>query len=114
VIARIGSAKSSRSTFSTVIAVVVLGARMGHAAPLPQSAPASQSGRQAYCGIYCLWAYLNLAGDHKPEFSALLQPRYIGSERGSSAAELIQAARDQHVFASALSGMTSTTLKDMV
>lgn len=51
-----------------------------------------------YCGVYCLFALFNLYGiDVKVE--DLLKPAYVGSQDGSTFAELERAARDYGMYA---------------
>jgi hypothetical protein len=62
-----------------------------------------------YCGLYALHnAMLVLGG--KVEFSDLLKPQYIGSKQGSSADELIRAAKDHNYFAVPIAHLSCTAL----
>src|SRR5262245_16382892 len=75
---------------------VALDARAGAAGP--------------YCGVYSLFAALSACGINT-NFEQLLEQKYVGSIRGSSALELQSAARDLGAVCSAASGLSATTLR---
>lgn len=58
-----------------------------------------------YCGLYCLHAALQTLG-HQTEFASLVTPRYLGSHRGSSAAELSLAATEHGMQTRLLTNLT--------
>lgn len=66
---------------------------------------------EPYCGISCLYAAMRACG-RDSSMEALLKPEYISSTKGSSIADLLRAARDQSLHASALDGMTWSMLLD--
>src|SRR5579884_3957483 len=70
--------------------------------------PASSPG--PYCGVYSVYAALRSQGINV-RFEDLLQPKYIGSEDGSSLSELQMAARDFGAEAFPLEGLTATSLR---
>ncbi len=77
-------------------------------APAP-AAPAVTSGGP-YCGIYCVYSAARMLG--KPaDFAALLDRRYVGSYKGSTAAELQRAAADLGLSVTAMSGLTASSLR---
>ncbi|HEV3145439.1 MAG TPA: rhodanese-like domain-containing protein [Gemmataceae bacterium] len=63
-----------------------------------------------YCGIYSLYAALRIHGI-EISFADLAQSKYVGSEYGSSLAELKLAAEEHGARALPLEGMTATTLR---
>ncbi len=65
-----------------------------------------------YCGVYSLSACLQ-SFDKKPPLEDLLKPEYIGSDRGSSAAELMKAARDKGFETRCYGSLTWRQLKEM-
>ncbi|MFO1042591.1 MAG: rhodanese-like domain-containing protein [Planctomycetaceae bacterium] len=58
-----------------------------------------------YCGLYCLHAAFQALG-HQTEFASLVMPRYLGSHRGSSAAELSLAATEHGMQSRLLTNLT--------
>jgi rhodanese-related sulfurtransferase len=63
-----------------------------------------------YCGLYCLYAALRLAG-RDVEFTGLVRPEYVGSATGSSSAELEKAARDFGLYAARVESMSTRVLQ---
>jgi len=63
-----------------------------------------------YCGLYCVYTILQLAGQRVP-FVELLKPEYIGSRNGSSLAELKRAAEDHGLQAIPARKITSRVLR---
>jgi rhodanese-related sulfurtransferase len=62
-----------------------------------------------YCGLYCLYGVLKIYGV-EVEFTELVSPRFISSSKGSSLAQLQQAAVDNGLYAEALTGLTRLSL----
>lgn len=62
------------------------------------------------CGVYSLFTCATLLG-RDIEMTSLLQPKYIGSAKGSSISELASAAREHGLYSFALKGMTSELLR---
>jgi rhodanese-related sulfurtransferase len=62
-----------------------------------------------YCGLYCMYAALKLAG-MDVEFGQLLKPEYLGSHKGSSLAELQKAAEDHGIYAVPVKRLTKHEL----
>jgi hypothetical protein len=60
---------------------------------LSKRTPTSQD---PYCGVFCLYAYLELIGRHT-DFHKLAGLRYVRSRNGSSLLDLRNAARDSGV-----------------
>ncbi len=63
-----------------------------------------------YCGILCVYAAMKTEG-LSVRFEDLVDHRYVGSERGSSLAELETAARDSGAHATAVEGLTAASLR---
>jgi rhodanese-related sulfurtransferase len=63
-----------------------------------------------YCGLYSLYGALRATG-HAPDFNGILQEKYLGSEQGSSLAELEQAARDAGASAQPMHNLTLGALR---
>jgi rhodanese-related sulfurtransferase len=63
-----------------------------------------------YCGIYCLYAAMKYF-DVEVEPNDLLKPEYIGSNEGSSLAELKKAAQDHGLFAEPVAKLTTKELR---
>jgi rhodanese-related sulfurtransferase len=72
-------------------------------------APRVIEATSAYCGIYSLVACMNAVG-LKPDIGALWQNKYIESKKGSTAAELIQAAQDVGCHTNAFQNLTHREL----
>jgi len=68
----------------------------------------SSSVRQ-YCGLYCLYAVMRLAGK-QTDFLELTKPDYVGSPSGSSLAELKKAAEDHGLYAIPVGKLTDREL----
>ena len=68
------------------------------------------SGR--YCGIYCLYAVLRIY-NIDVNCSELIDPNYIGSQKGSSVAELRKAAEDFGIVAKPMEKMGAFELKNL-
>lgn len=64
-----------------------------------------------YCGVYCLYAALRTLGIAAP-FEGLLDPKYVGSFEGSSAAELKRAASDLGVHAEVMENLSASALRN--
>lgn len=64
-----------------------------------------------YCGIYCLYAVMRLEGI-PVRFSGFVDPKYLGSEKGSSVSELRIAAIDRDLYVEAFSGLSIRTLEE--
>ncbi len=67
--------------------------------------------RHPRCGLYCLYTAMKLA-DREVDFRELLKPGYIGSRKGSSLAELKQAAKDNEMYAESVAKLTSRVLRE--
>jgi rhodanese-related sulfurtransferase len=63
-----------------------------------------------YCGLNCLYTIERMAGK-KVEFIELIKPEYIGSSKGSSLADLKNAAEDNLLSAEPVGNLTSTVLR---
>ena len=63
----------------------------------------------AYCGLYCLYATMKMAGK-EVEFQELVRPEYLGSRKGSSLIELKRAAEDNGLYAEVLNKLTTPVL----
>lgn len=96
---------------SAVLFVLVgglgLGAAASESAAKPTVERASLPG--GYCGLSSLLAVLRMLGK-EVTLEQLLEPRYLGSSRGSSMAELKQAAEDFGAWATPLGGLTIDAL----
>ena len=73
----------------------------------PTSAKRKSSG--PYCGLYCLYTTMKLAG-REIDFTQLVKPEYIGSRKGSFMAELKKAAEDNGLYAVPVGKLTSRVL----
>lgn len=63
-----------------------------------------------YCGLYCLYAVLNLY--HRPvQVELLLKPEYVGSQEGSSIGELALAVEDLGLTPTVLAELTTKDLR---
>jgi rhodanese-related sulfurtransferase len=80
------------------------------APPRSQAATGYRMAVGPYCGILSLYAALKAEG-LPVEFASLVDAKYVGSERGSTLAELEAAARDHGVFAQGLAGLTGASLR---
>jgi rhodanese-related sulfurtransferase len=76
----------------------------------PVNLPCSESPSSGYCGIYCLYMTMKLF-DVGIEYAELIKPEYIGSNKGSSLAELQKAARDKGLYAVPVEKLTSKELR---
>lgn len=65
-----------------------------------------------HCGLYCLYSVLKMESKEL-DFRDLVKPEYLGSRKGSSLAELKQAAEDFGMNAAALGQLTSEDLKSI-
>jgi len=72
--------------------------------------PAAMAPSGPYCGIYCLYAAMRLDG-HELEVQSLMNPRYIGSGKGSTVEELQGAAIDNGMHALPISQLTTDSLR---
>jgi rhodanese-related sulfurtransferase len=67
--------------------------------------------RQPYCGLYCLYIVMKMAGQ-RPDFRELVKPEYLSSRKGSSLADLKQAAEDNGLYAETAAKLNSNILKE--
>ncbi len=67
-------------------------------------------GQEPLCGIRSVFTAAILLGD-EPLFTDVLQPEFVGSERGSSIAELERAARKLGLHAMPVTGLTTQDLR---
>jgi len=67
--------------------------------------------RHPHCGLYCLYTVMKIAGK-EVNFRDLVKPEYLGSRKGSSLAELKQAARDNKMYAETVGKLTTMTLRN--
>ncbi len=72
--------------------------------------PAKCKSSGPYCGMYCLYTTIKLAGK-EIDFRQLLKPKYIGSREGSSLAELKKAAEDNGLYAQPMGKLTSKVFR---
>jgi len=75
-----------------------------------KASPSKRKSSGPYCGIYCLYTTMKLA-DKEVDFRKLVKPEYIGSRKGSSLAELKQAAEDNGLYALPMGKLTSQVLR---
>jgi len=75
-----------------------------------KAVPAKRKSSGPYCGVYCLYTVMKLA-DKEVDFRKLVKPEYIGSRKGSSLAELKQAAEDNGLYALPMGKLTSQVLR---
>ncbi|MGE5608534.1 MAG: cysteine peptidase family C39 domain-containing protein, partial [Bacillota bacterium] len=80
--------------------------------PDPKESPAAATIAQQgpYCGLYCLYAILKMAGQ-TIDFADLVRPEYLSSEKGSSAADLIRAAQEHGLQATMVGKLTTRELR---
>lgn len=64
-----------------------------------------------HCGLYCIYTAMKLAGK-EVDFKELVKPEYLGSRKGSSLAELKQAAKDNEMYAESVAKLNSRVLKE--
>ena len=64
-----------------------------------------------YCGLYCLYALMKMAGE-EVDFVELVKNEYIGSHKGSSIGELKNAAEDYGLFAVPVGKLSSLGLRN--
>lgn len=67
--------------------------------------------RHPHCGLYCLYTAMKLAGQ-KVDFRELVRPEYLGPRKGSSLAELKQAAKNNGLYAESVAKLNSRVLKE--
>ncbi len=67
-------------------------------------------GPRAHCGLYCIYSLLKLRG-LDPDFRDLVVPEYFGRTRGSSMAELNQAAHDYGFHAGVAARLSTRALR---
>jgi rhodanese-related sulfurtransferase len=65
-----------------------------------------------FCGINCLYTALRTEG-LDVDLAALMQSRYVGSDSGSSIAELLSAAQDNHAYVKALANLSVADLRHL-
>ncbi|MGE5608878.1 MAG: rhodanese-like domain-containing protein [Bacillota bacterium] len=82
----------------------------GQTTTAPAGESQSRDASGTYCGVYCLYAALQL-NDRHAAFSDLIKPEYIGSYRGSTLAELQKAAEDHGLHAQPVGNLTSRELR---
>jgi len=75
----------------------------------PEAASVKPRTHHPHCGLYCLYATMKLSG-REIDFVQLVKPEYIGSRKGSSMAELENAAEDNGMYAVPLGKLTSRVL----
>jgi rhodanese-related sulfurtransferase len=69
------------------------------------------SGKDSYCGIYCIYAASKILGKNIDSHS-LIDPNYVSSAAGSSLAELKKAAKDQGLYAIVVKNLTTRELRN--
>jgi rhodanese-related sulfurtransferase len=69
-----------------------------------------RSGKDSYCGIYCLYAAAKVLGKDI-DSRELIDPNYVGSHEGSSLAELKKAAEDHGLYAVPVGKLTTRELR---
>jgi rhodanese-related sulfurtransferase len=79
--------------------------------PAAEATSVKPRARQPYCGLYCLYTAMKLAGQ-KPDFRELVKPEYLGSRKGSSLANLKQAAKDNGLYAESAAKLNSRILME--
>jgi rhodanese-related sulfurtransferase len=94
----------------TAVACVLQCAGAGPGGTPDGSAPAEVNGGP-YCGVYCVYAALSGFG-MAPNFEQLADRKYVGSEAGSSLAELSQACADFHCYSWPMTGLTASSLRE--
>jgi len=67
--------------------------------------------RQPYCGLYCLYTVMKLAGK-EIDFKELVKPEYLGSRKGSSLVEIKKAAKDNGLYAESTANLNSCVLME--
>ena len=65
-----------------------------------------------HCGLYCLYSIMKIEGQ-EIDFKNLVKPEYLGSRKGSSLAELEQAAKDFGLNAVPIARLTPEDLKSI-
>ena len=75
-----------------------------------KAVPTKRKSSGPYCGMYCLYTTMKLA-NKEIDFRKLVKPEYIGSRKGSSLAELKQAAEDNGLYALPMGKLTSQVLR---
>lgn len=75
----------------------------------PEAASVKPQTHHPHCGLYCLYTTMKLTGQ-EIDFVQLVKPEYIGSQKGSSMAELKKAAEDSGMYAVSLGKLTSRVL----
>jgi rhodanese-related sulfurtransferase len=86
-------------------------------APAPGAPQADDDGSlradlQSYCGIQCLYQALRALGREIP-FETLVNTKYVSSTKGSTVADLEEAAKDLGLYVQPLSRMTCAMLKQI-
>lgn len=64
-----------------------------------------------YCGLYCLYALMKMAGE-EVDFEELVKNEYLGTRKGSSIAELKKAAEDYGLSAIPVGKLSSPGLQN--
>lgn len=87
---------------------------------VPAAEPSEQQPRKStysvrkssgpYCGLYCLYATMKLAGT-EVNFADLVKPEYIASRKGSSLAELKKAAENHSLYAEPVAKLSNEVLR---
>jgi len=75
--------------------------------PIPQGKGLSAG---PYCGVYCVYAAVKLAG-HTVSIESLLKPEYIGSSKGSTFAELANACKANGLHTMYLENLATEDLR---
>jgi rhodanese-related sulfurtransferase len=75
------------------------------------AAPRGQSAPHPHCGLYCVYTGLELT-NQEVDFRELVKPEYIGSSKGSSMAELKDAAEDHGLYVVPANRLSSRELRN--
>jgi len=67
---------------------------------------------RGYCGLYCLHAAMQSLG-RNVDFAGLVSPRYLGSRRGSTIAELSLAAEDHDMHVMSMTHLSCNLLRSV-
>jgi len=73
-------------------------------------APKCPADNENYCGIYCVYAALDVCGRDVP-FESLLEPEYVSGYRGSTNGDLCRALDDHGLYGSVVGGIGVAGLK---
>jgi rhodanese-related sulfurtransferase/predicted double-glycine peptidase len=105
----------TRSLLLWICTIVTLtGGRLFAADEIKQddtnATPAIRKSSAPYCGLYCIYTVLKLAGQ-EIDFRELAKSEYLGSSKGSSLAELKKAAEDCGLYAVSVSRLADRDLR---